>query len=62
MMIRKNIINKIKFIVKFIKKIMINNEKCLIRKIIVYYNWQDNHFWTMKQSFLKKNKRNISEI
>lgn len=38
MMIRKNIINKIKFIVKFIKKIMINNEKCLIRKIIVYYN------------------------
>lgn len=38
MMIRKNIINKIEFIVKSIRKIMINNEKCLnVKKIIIDY-------------------------
>lgn len=63
MMIRKNIINKIEFIVKSIRKIMINNEKCLnVKKIIIDYKWQDNRFWIMKQSFLTKNKRKISEI
>lgn len=38
MMIRKNIINKIEFIIKLIRKIIISNEKSLnVRKIIVDY-------------------------
>lgn len=62
MMIRKNIINKIEFIIKLIRKIIISNEKSLnVRKIIVDYKWQDNTFWIMKQSFTK-NKRKISKI